>query len=175
MCSKLQHEFSAKFWRKRNNECVLVCALHIRHTNYSYKTMTVCNIKRLPRQCLLNLDTYTYLKQLFLGLFWIDFHAEKCQFRETKLWEPPWLNRHKKERHLQALKHLHNNKWDYVKVKFWQNCELHRETTGCIVPHGLAEQSSITFVWITLQIWQPEQERQSGPTCLYFRNFKPQL
>ncbi len=33
------------------------------------------------------------------------------------------------------------------------------ETTGCAAPQGLAEQSYLTFVWITLQIWQPEQER----------------
>ncbi len=32
------------------------------------------------------------------------------------------------------------------------------EMTRCTAPQGLAEQSYIPFVWITLQIWQPEQE-----------------
>ncbi len=46
------------------------------------------------------------------------------------------------------------------------------ETTGCTAPQGVAEQSYITLVWITLQIWQPEQEKQNGPTLLFSRNFK---
>ncbi len=36
------------------------------------------------------------------------------------------------------------------------------EMTGCRAPQGLAEQSYITFVWITLQIWQPEREMCSA-------------
>ncbi len=32
------------------------------------------------------------------------------------------------------------------------------KTTGCTAQQGLAEQSYITFVWINLQIWQPERD-----------------
>ncbi len=49
------------------------------------------------------------------------------------------------------------------------------KTTGRTAPQWLAEQSFITFAGITLQIWQPEREWQSGPTCLFSRNFKHHL
>ncbi len=41
------------------------------------------------------------------------------------------------------------------------------EMTRSIVPQGLAEQSYITFMWITLKMWHLEQETKGGPACSF--------
>ncbi len=39
--------------------------------------------------------------------------------------------------------------------------------TRCTAPQGLAEQSDITFVWITLKTWPLQRERRSGAACSF--------